>query len=86
MYVLVNGYGLNGRGRDAVDLYYRMPPDYIDEITYVCVLNACSHSGMIDDARRIFNNISHPSTRIITVIVNESEFGLCCFFFVSKYF
>jgi len=65
---------LNGRGKQAVDLYHRMPQEYIDEITHVCVLNACSHAGLVDDARQIFDNISHPTAKIITTMVNRNEF------------
>lgn len=55
---LVNAYGLNGLGREAVQLYYRIPTEMIDDIINLCVLNACSHSSLINEAREIFNNIS----------------------------
>ena len=55
---LVNAYGLNGFGREAVELYYKIPMDMIDNIINLCVLNACSHSSLINEARQIFNHIS----------------------------
>lgn len=58
-------------GKQAVDLYQRTPQEYRDERTHVCVLNACSHSGLIDDARQIFHSISHPAQQIYTTMVNE---------------
>jgi hypothetical protein len=54
---LVNAYGLNGMGKEALELFHGIPVDTIDEWIYVCVLNACSHSGLIDDAQKIFERI-----------------------------
>ena len=48
---LVNSYGLNGMGIKAVELFHSIPVDFADEISYICVLNACSHSGLVDQAR-----------------------------------
>ena len=41
MFFLVNAYGLNGMGLEAIDLY-RQIRDYLhSEVSYICVLNAC---------------------------------------------
>ncbi|UJR15099.1 hypothetical protein I4U23_002066 [Adineta vaga] len=67
---MINAYGLNGMGLKAVELFHRVPSEYIDEPTNVCVLNACSHSGLVDEARSIFNNIQNKTERIYTVMVD----------------
>ena len=54
---LVNSYGLNGMGTDAVELFRRIPHEMIVDQTYTCVLNACSHSALVEEARAIFSNI-----------------------------
>lgn len=56
-------------GKQAVQLYRRMSSESIDEITHICVLNACSHSGLIDDARAIFEKISVKTESIFTTMV-----------------
>ncbi|CAF1549924.1 unnamed protein product, partial [Adineta steineri] len=53
-----NAYGLNGLGREAVQLYYEIPFEIIDDIINLCVLNACSHASLINEAKEIFKNIS----------------------------
>jgi pentatricopeptide repeat protein len=70
---LVNSYGLNGMGIDAVHLYHQMPEELFDEITHTCVLNACSHSGLVDQARTIFAKIPDKTDIISTTMVNSSS-------------
>ncbi|CAF3619869.1 unnamed protein product [Rotaria sp. Silwood1] len=67
---MINSFGLNGMGHEAVDLYRRMPIDIHDEVTYICILNACSHSGLIDKAHSIYNNIKVKTERITTAMVD----------------
>ena len=69
MIFLVNSYGRNGMGSEAVQLYRRMPDDLRNAVTHVCVLNACSHSGLIDQAQSIFHNIQTKSGYIIGTMV-----------------
>jgi pentatricopeptide repeat protein len=44
-------------GIQAIEVYRRIPEEFIDEVTYVGILNAYSHSGLVDEARLIFKNI-----------------------------
>ena len=67
---LVNSYGLNGEGSQALALFNRIPPQLIDDVTHVCVLNACSHSGLVDQARDIFSKIEIKSDVIYTTMVS----------------
>jgi pentatricopeptide repeat protein len=75
-YVAVHSYGLNGKGIEAVELYRRMPPDLIEARTHICVLNACSHSGLFDEARSIFREITTKTERIYTAMVHEASVTL----------
>jgi len=48
---------LSGKGKEAIALFYRIPLEMINDWIYVCVLNACSHSGLIEEGEKIFNMI-----------------------------
>ncbi|XAR73982.1 hypothetical protein NMG60_11008126 [Bertholletia excelsa] len=57
--VMINGYGLHGDGETALALFQKMeilgmkPQD----ITYISILSACSHAGLIEQGRNIFNSM-----------------------------
>ena len=56
-------------GLQAVSLYRQIPNNLCDEFSYVCVLNACSHSGLLDEARSIFNESNIKTNRVMTTMV-----------------
>ena len=58
-------------GSSAVELFNRMPIELIDEVTSICVLNACSHSGLMDQARSIFSKIDQQTEKISTTMVSD---------------
>lgn len=62
-------------GNQAVELYYKMPAEFIHDATEISVLNACSHSGLIEEARTIFKNIQIKTVKIYTSMVNEAYFS-----------
>ncbi|CAF4674263.1 unnamed protein product, partial [Rotaria magnacalcarata] len=66
MFFLVNGFALNGMGTQAVELYREMRINLRDHVSQICVLNACSHAGLLHEARTIFNEISLKTESIIT--------------------
>ncbi|KAL8127383.1 hypothetical protein AgCh_014340 [Apium graveolens] len=54
---MVAGYGAHGHAKEALDVFYRMnsagvKPNYI---TFVSVLAACSHAGMLDEGNHWFS-------------------------------
>jgi hypothetical protein len=65
----VNGFGLNGMGSQAIELFRKMPKTLHNEVTYICVLNACSHSALLNEARIIFNEIDRKTEKIVTTMV-----------------
>ncbi|CAF1398302.1 unnamed protein product [Adineta ricciae] len=58
---MIHAYGINGMGVKAVELFHKVPRSLLADSTYVCVLNACSHAGLVDQARSIFSSIE-PKT------------------------
>eukprot|EP01018_Ginkgo_biloba_P039683 Gb_40047 [translate_table: standard] len=58
--VMIAGCAQHGRGKEALDLYGKMletglKPDFI---TFVGVLAACSHAGLVDEGYQYFNSMS----------------------------
>ncbi|KAL5577825.1 hypothetical protein UlMin_019524 [Ulmus minor] len=56
---MIHGYAQNGCGDEAVALYKEMlaSGEKLDGITFVAVLTACSHSGLIDTGIKILNSM-----------------------------
>ncbi|CAL8167243.1 unnamed protein product [Prunus armeniaca] len=57
---LMTGYGMHGRGEEALQVFDEMRRVGLvpDGVTFVVVLYACSHSGMVDEGMRYFNSMS----------------------------
>lgn len=60
-------------GLEAIELFHRIPSNMLDNIIYVCVLNACSHSALFDQAWKIFEKIplNQRTEQIYTTMVNS---------------
>ncbi|OVA18246.1 Pentatricopeptide repeat [Macleaya cordata] len=56
---MIDGYGTHGLGQDAVELFEQMQKDAIkpNNVTFLCVLSACSHSGLVDEGYRCFTSM-----------------------------
>ncbi|WVZ81964.1 hypothetical protein U9M48_029287 [Paspalum notatum var. saurae] len=58
---LIAGLGTNGRGEDAVAAFRDMTRgrDRVDPdaVTFVALLSACSHSGLVAEGRRLFSEM-----------------------------
>ncbi|CAN1174351.1 Pentatricopeptide repeat-containing protein At1g11290, chloroplastic [Linum perenne] len=56
---MIDGYGVHGHGRAAVELFTDMQKGDIkpNHITFLCILSACSHSGLVDDGKRFFESM-----------------------------
>lgn len=57
---LITGYGMHGRGEDALLVFDEMTKmgQVADGITFLVVLYACSHSGMVDHGINYFYRMS----------------------------
>ncbi|XP_043717752.1 putative pentatricopeptide repeat-containing protein At3g49142 [Telopea speciosissima] len=53
---MISAYGMNGQGQHAVALFSKMQDSGLapDQIAFVSVLSACSHSGLLDEGRFYF--------------------------------
>lgn len=56
---MIQAYGIHGDAKEALQLFadmlrHRVSPD---EITFVCLMNACSHAGLVDQAWNIFSSM-----------------------------
>ncbi|XP_057543614.1 putative pentatricopeptide repeat-containing protein At3g01580 [Amaranthus tricolor] len=57
---MIRAMGVNGNGNDAISLLWRMEDMGFspNESTFVSVLSACSHAGMIDEGLQIFYHMA----------------------------
>ncbi|CAN7046754.1 unnamed protein product [Brassica oleracea var. botrytis] len=56
---MISGLALHGEGEAAVRMFSEMIEQGIesDHVVYVSVLNACSHSGLVKEGRRVFEEM-----------------------------
>lgn len=59
--VIIMAYGMHGNGQDAIDLLKMMMVQKVkpNEVTFISVFAACSHSGMVDEGLRIFYSMQN---------------------------
>ncbi|XP_004295922.1 PREDICTED: pentatricopeptide repeat-containing protein At5g66520-like [Fragaria vesca subsp. vesca] len=56
---LISGFANNGECVNAVSLFKRMEDEGVapNEVTFVCVLSACSRVGMVDEGLKVFRSM-----------------------------
>lgn len=56
---MITGYGAHGQTRKAIETLYRMEEEGFrpNEITFLAVLNACSHGGIVAEGIRCFKRM-----------------------------
>ena len=56
---MIDGYGTHGLGRAAIDLFEEMQKGDIkpNDITFLSVISACSHSGFVDEGLYYFESM-----------------------------
>ncbi|PKA66645.1 Pentatricopeptide repeat-containing protein [Apostasia shenzhenica] len=54
---MISGLAMNGYGREAIDAFIEMRRAGVipDEQTFTGVLSACSHTGLVDEGRKLFD-------------------------------
>ncbi|KAL4580590.1 hypothetical protein LXL04_016790 [Taraxacum kok-saghyz] len=59
---LITGFAAHGDGSSAIEIIKKMKKDNFqpDRITYIGVLTACSHSGLIKEGQNLFESITTP--------------------------
>ncbi|CAF2994132.1 unnamed protein product [Rotaria socialis] len=66
---MINSYARHGMGYEAIDLYDKISENIRDKISHICGLNACSHSGLINQAQSIVNKIEKKTEDIIVTMI-----------------
>ncbi|CAL5092152.1 unnamed protein product [Urochloa decumbens] len=59
---MINGYAMHGQSRKALELFSQLLAHqqghlWPTDITFIGVLNACSHSGLVDEGRKLFESM-----------------------------
>ncbi|XP_020244368.1 pentatricopeptide repeat-containing protein At3g29230-like [Asparagus officinalis] len=59
--VMIVGLGTNGRGVEALELFYHMLKQGapMDDLTFLGVLTACTHTGLVDEGFDIFHRMKN---------------------------
>lgn len=55
---MISGFAFHGYGSKALELFYEMQ-NYVmpNQVTFIAILTACSHSGFVSEGLRIFNSM-----------------------------
>ncbi|KAJ0693164.1 putative tetratricopeptide-like helical domain superfamily, DYW domain-containing protein [Helianthus annuus] len=56
---MIVGYGLHGKAREAINLFDSMKQAGVgpNVVTFIGLLTACNHAGLVEDGWRIFNSM-----------------------------
>ncbi|XP_043700291.1 pentatricopeptide repeat-containing protein At5g16860-like [Telopea speciosissima] len=52
---MIGGYAVHGLGQKAVEIFQRVEEP--DHISFLTILSACNHGGLVDEGIRIFNSM-----------------------------
>ncbi|XP_068638784.1 pentatricopeptide repeat-containing protein At2g22410, mitochondrial [Aristolochia californica] len=57
---MIGGLAMHGLGRDAINYFHKMIDIGLkpDEVTFIEVLSACCHTGLVEEGRLLFNQMS----------------------------
>ncbi|XP_010468211.1 PREDICTED: pentatricopeptide repeat-containing protein At3g16610-like [Camelina sativa] len=61
------GFGIHGLGKEALSLFKSMRDTGVnpDEVTFLAILSACSHSGLVDEGKQLFKSMSQGDFNVI---------------------
>ena len=67
---MIGGLAMYGCGQVALQLFEQMKKEGVrpDSLTFVNVLSACSHTGLVDEGRRYFNTMSQDHCFLPTIV------------------
>ncbi|XP_057494498.1 pentatricopeptide repeat-containing protein At5g48910 [Actinidia eriantha] len=56
---IISGLAMHGQAKDAIDHFWRMEQAGVtpNDVTYIAVLSACSHAGLVHEGRLIFDHM-----------------------------
>ncbi|KAK1403311.1 Pentatricopeptide repeat-containing protein [Heracleum sosnowskyi] len=74
---IINAYARNGMGMQGLDMLKEMTEKGVkpDKVTFLCVLNGCNHSGLIEEGKMVFNLMKtvheiHPDRKHYSCMVD----------------
>ncbi|MCL7046791.1 hypothetical protein MKW94_005964 [Papaver nudicaule] len=78
---IIEGLAVHGYGEAALDMFRRMKKEKVrpNEVTFISVLSACTHSGLVEEARDIFLSM----TRDYSISPSIEHYG-CVIDLLSK--
>uniref|UniRef100_A0A1D1XJK2 Pentatricopeptide repeat-containing protein At1g09220, mitochondrial n=1 Tax=Anthurium amnicola TaxID=1678845 RepID=A0A1D1XJK2_9ARAE len=58
---IVSGFAMHGMAKEVVELLEGMGKEEIrpNRVTFLCMLNACSHGGLVNEGLKIFSDMVH---------------------------
>ncbi|KAL6637196.1 hypothetical protein ACP70R_024768 [Stipagrostis hirtigluma subsp. patula] len=58
---MIAGYGIHGLGKEATTLFLAMKNQGFtpDDVTFICLISACSHSGLVTEGKHWFHMMTH---------------------------
>jgi pentatricopeptide repeat protein len=56
---MIGGLAMHGKAKDVLDCFSRMERSGVSpsDVTYIAILSACSHAGLVEKGRSIFNDM-----------------------------
>ena len=74
---IINGYARNGMGREGLEMLEIMTNKGLkpDRVTFLCILTGCSHLGLVEEGRSVFNSMKsvhgiHPDRQHYSCMVD----------------
>src|SRR5688500_4403701 len=57
--IIIHAYGIHGKGKEAINKFNEMLAEHInpDSATFVSLLSACSHSGLLHECEHYYGSI-----------------------------
>jgi len=57
---MIGGYAMHGSGKEALKLFEQMLHSGLNpnQVTFLCVLSACCHAGLVEEGRKHFDSMS----------------------------
>ncbi|MQL96981.1 hypothetical protein Taro_029663 [Colocasia esculenta] len=67
--VMIDGHGKHGNGQESIQLFKQMQAEGVrpDEVTYLALLSACSHSGLADECWYYYSRVVEDGRIIMKV-------------------
>ncbi|XP_030521478.2 pentatricopeptide repeat-containing protein At1g77170, mitochondrial-like [Rhodamnia argentea] len=58
---IISGHAINGEGKEALAAFQQMVVENVvpNSVTFIAVLSACAHSGLVDEGRRLYDTMRH---------------------------